>query len=117
MSHTRAPRNQIPAVENASHDRFTLRRMAGLLAGWLDQGPPVIPGYAGARRQARSEVITLWMPPHARSMIPRIDEISPFLKPDIISRAIIASGEFPCFPTVWYSREWRSLHEHCHPDI
>src|SRR5262249_7324716 len=63
LSHARAPRNQIPTVENAGHDRFALRRMAGLLAGWLDQGSPVIPGYASARQRTRSEVNTLWMPP------------------------------------------------------
>src|SRR5262249_8766446 len=50
----------------------------------------------GARRRGRVVVAhRCGCHPHARSMISRIDEISPFLKPDIISRAASTHAALP----------------------
>jgi hypothetical protein len=47
---------EIPALENASHDWLAVWRVAGLLAGRLDQASAVVARDAGARHQTRPRV-------------------------------------------------------------
>ena len=44
---THAPGHEIPASKNASYDWLAIRRVAGLLAGRMDQGSAFLPRDAG----------------------------------------------------------------------
>ncbi len=46
MACSHAARNEIPSADHSSHDRFPLRRVAGLLAGRMDPKSAVVPGDA-----------------------------------------------------------------------
>ena len=50
MSLAHVPRNEIPTINDTRHDRLAVWRVAGVLAGRLDEASAGVPRDAGARR-------------------------------------------------------------------
>ena len=55
MSLAHVPRNEIPTIKDTSHDRLAVWRVAGVLAGRLDEASAGVPRDAGARHETDQE--------------------------------------------------------------
>jgi hypothetical protein len=54
--------NQVPSAPDAGDDRLALRRLAGMLAWWLDQRPALVPGDGSPAHTLKRQINPLKLP-------------------------------------------------------